>query len=80
MKDQERDILRKIILELIKKGHTHYTEIERKTIATHLCFATSNTVRKQFHHYLLSNSYVERVSRGVYKLTSKGEKLLEVLT
>jgi len=26
------------------------------------------------------NGYVERVSRGVYKITQKGEKLLEILT
>ena len=79
MKDNERDVLRKAILELVKKGHVHYTDIEKKACATCLSFATSNTVRKQFYHYLLLNGYVERVSRGVYKITSKGEKLLEIL-
>ena len=79
MKDQERGVLRKTILELVKKGHVHYTDIEKKACATRLRFATSNTVRKQFYHYLLSNGYVERVSRGIYKITQKGEKLLEVL-
>ena len=78
-KDQERDVLRKTILELVKKGHVHYTDIEKKACATCLSFATSNTIRKQFYHYLLPNDYVERVSRGVYKVTSKGEKLLEIL-
>jgi len=57
----------------------HYTDIEKKTVATRLRFATSNTVRKQFYHYLLPNGYLERVSRGVYKITSKGEKLSEIL-
>ena len=42
-------------------------------------FATSNTFRKQFYDYLLPNGYVERVSRGIYKITPKGEKLLEIL-
>jgi len=79
MKNQERDVLRKIILALVKKGHVHYTDIEKKAVATCLRFATSNTVRKQFYHYLLLNGYVERVSRGVYKITSKGEKLSEIL-
>jgi len=79
MKDQERDILRRTILELVKKGHVHYTDIEKKAVGTCLRFATSNTVRKQFYHYLLPNGYVERVSRGVYRITSKGEKLLEIL-
>jgi len=80
LKDQERDVvLCKTILELVKKGHVHYTDIEKKAVATCLRFATSNTVRKQFYHYLLVNGYVERVSRGIYKITSKGEKLLEIL-
>jgi len=79
MKDNERDVLRKAILELVKKGHVHYTDIEKKACATCLSFATSNTVRKQFYNYLLPNGYVERVSRGIYKITQEGEKLLEVL-
>ena len=57
----------------------HYTDIEKKAVATCLRFATSNTVRKQFYHYLLINGYIERLSRGVYKITPKGEKLLEIL-
>jgi len=79
MKDMERDVLRKTILELVKKGHVHYTDIEKKACATCLHFATSNTIRRQFYHYLLANGYVERVSRGVYRITQKGEKLLDVL-
>jgi DNA-binding PadR family transcriptional regulator len=80
LKDPERDALRKCILKLLKKGHVHYTDIEKKAVATCLRFATSNTIRKQFYHYLLPNGYVERVSRGVYRITEKGEKLLEILT
>ena len=80
MKDPEREILRKTILELVKKGHVHYTDIEKKAVATCLRYATSNTVRKQFYHYLLVNGYVERVGRGTYRITEKGEKLLEILT
>lgn len=80
MKDQERDVLlRKTVLELIKKDHVHYMDIEKKACASCLSFATSNTIRKQFYHYLLPNEYVERISRGIYKITQKGEKLLEIL-
>jgi len=79
MNDQEGDVLRRTILELVEKGYLHYTDIEKKAVATCLCYATSNTVRKQFYHYLLPNGYVERVGRGVYKITQKGEKLLEIL-
>jgi predicted transcriptional regulator len=76
---QKRDVLGKTILELVKKGHVHYTDIEKKAVAICLSFATCNTVRKQFYHYLLANGYVERVSRGLYKITPKGEKLFEIL-
>jgi len=51
-----------------------------KTVATCLRFATSNTFRKQFYDYLLPNGYIERVSRGIYKITEKGEKLFNILT
>jgi len=64
---------------LVKRSHVHYTDIEKKAVATCLGFATSNKVRKQFYHYLLTNGYVERVSRGVYKITQKGGRLLEIL-
>jgi predicted transcriptional regulator len=80
LKDHERDVLRRTILELVKKGHVHYTDIEKKACATCLRFATTNTIRKQFYHYLLENDYVERVSRGIYKTTQKGERLLEILS
>jgi predicted transcriptional regulator len=79
LKDHERDVLRRTILELVKKGHVHYTDIEKKACATCLSFATSNTVRRQFYHYLLPNRYIERVNRGVYIITARGEKLLEIL-
>jgi predicted transcriptional regulator len=57
-----------------------YRDLEEKAVATRHRFATSNTVKKQFYHYLLANGYVERVSRGAYRITQKGEKLLEILT
>ena len=79
VKDHKRDVLRRTILELVKKGHVHYTDIEKKACATCLRFATSNTIRKQFYNYLLPNGHLERVGRGIYKITQKGEKLLEIL-
>jgi len=78
MKDLEGDVLRKTILELVKKDHVHYPDIEKKAVATCLRFATSNTIRKQFNNHLFVNGYVERVRR-VYKITLKGGKLLEIL-
>lgn len=80
MKNEERDILRKIILGLIIKGHTHYTDIEKKAVSTCINFVTSNTFRKQFYDYLVAKGYIRRVSRGVYAVTERGQKLLEILS
>ena len=80
MKDRERDLLRKTILELVKKGHVHYTDIEKKAVATCMPFVTTNTFKAQFYKYLVANGYIERVSRGVFTITEKGEKLLEILS
>lgn len=79
MKDCERDILRKNILELLAKGHVHYTDLEKKVCGLCLPFATTNTFKFQLA-YLLKNGFIERVSRGIYATTEKGEKYLVLLT
>jgi hypothetical protein len=38
MKDMERDVLRRTILELVKKGHVHDTDIEKKAQGAILSF------------------------------------------
>ena len=78
MKDRERDVLRKNILELLTKGCVHYTDLEKKVCGTCLPFATTNTFKSQLH-YLLSNTYIIRISRGIYQITSKGQKYLVLL-
>jgi len=80
MTDQDRDALRKCVLELLKKGAAHFTDIEKKAIATCKPFITSNTFKTQFYDYLFANGYISRVSRGVFTITSKGERLLELLS
>lgn len=79
MNDQDRDQLRKTILELISKGYTHFTEIEKRACASCFSFATSNTVKRQFYGYLLQQGYITRISRGIYALTDKGKSLLALL-
>jgi len=79
VKDRERDILRRTILELLTKGCLHYTDLDKKVCATCHSFATTNTFKSQLH-YLLSNEYIDRIARGVYQITSKGEKYLALLT
>ncbi len=79
MKDRERDVLRKTILEVLSKGHVHYTDLEKKVTATCYSFATTNTFKRQLR-YLLDNSYVQKVTRGVYRITPKGQNFLVLLT
>ena len=76
--DLKREILRLTILELLEKSCMHYTELEKKVNASGHPFATTNTFKSQLD-YLLKNGYVNRVSRGVYKITPKGEKYLNLL-
>ena len=77
--DMKRDILRRTILELLTKGSVHYTDLEKKVCAAGYLFATTNTFKTQLH-YLLSNGYLERIARGIYKMTQRGEKYLSLLT
>lgn len=79
MNDRERDLLRWRILESVRRGCVRWTAIEKRVCSSCFGFATSNTVRRQFYGYLLAYGYVERVCRGRYTLTCKGETLLELL-
>jgi DNA-binding PadR family transcriptional regulator len=79
MKDRERDLLRKTILEMLLKGHVHYTDLEKKVTATCYSFATTNTFKRQLR-YLLDSKYVQRIARGIYQITVKGQNYLVLLT
>ena len=78
--DMKRDLVRKTILTEIKNGSTRYTDIKDVVIVKCKDLASSNTVKKQFYKYLIPQGYVERVKRGKYRLSEKGEKLLAVFT
>jgi DNA-binding PadR family transcriptional regulator len=78
MKDRERDVLRRTILEILAKGYVHYTDLDKKVCATCHPFATTNTFKSQLH-YLLTNGYVARIARGVYQVTGRGENYLALL-
>lgn len=76
--DMKRDTLRRTILELLVKGSIHYTELDKKVCISCHPFATTNTFKTQFK-YLLNNNYIIRIRRGIYKITPKGEKYLNLL-
>jgi predicted transcriptional regulator len=76
--DVKRDTLRSTILELLANGKIHYTNLEKKVCALGHSFATTNTFKSQFQ-YLLQTGHAQRISRGIYKITPKGEKYLALL-
>ena len=73
----KRDILRRIILELLTKDDLNYTVLEKQVCAISHQFITINTFKLQLR-YLLENGFVYRVSRGVYKISVKGKKYLDI--
>ncbi|MFZ7138002.1 MAG: hypothetical protein ACOWW1_06250 [archaeon] len=75
LRERERDILRKTILKLLEKSNMNYTRLEKRVNASGYRFATTNTFKAQLQ-YLLNNKHIKRVSRGVYQITSKGQKYL----
>ena len=79
MKEWERDVLRRTILDILAKGCVHYTDLDKKVCATCHSFATTNTFKSQLH-YLLNNGYITRIARGIYEITPKGKKYLILLT
>ena len=76
--DMKRDILRRTILELLAKDSVHYTDLEKKVCTSGHSFATTNTFKSQLH-YLLCNNYIDKIARGVYKMTPRGERYLSLL-
>ena len=76
---EEQDLLDKMILETLSKGHIHWTDLEKRVIATCRAFATRGRFDNRLR-YLLKKGYVKRVSRGIYKVTEGGRKYMDVLS
>ena len=70
MKDKERDLMRKLILEMVDKGHVHWTDLKKKTLGTCYPFATDATFAAQIH-YLLDVGMIQRENRGTYAISEK---------
>lgn len=78
MKDEEQDLMRKIILEMVKKGHVHWTDLKKKVLGSCHPFATDATFSSQMR-YLLHKGFIQREARGIYCITQAGEKYLEIM-
>ena len=71
MNDEERDVLRHEILAALKPGPQNYTVLEKKVIASCHHFATRTAFSGQLR-YLLKKGCIEKITRGKYRITSKG--------
>jgi len=75
---EEQDMMDKIILKTLKKGRVHWTDMEKKVLAT--CHPSATRTRFDNRlRYLLKKGYIERVSRGIYHITESGEKYMEII-
>jgi len=74
----EQDALDKTVLNILTKGKFCWTDLEKKVLATCFPWATGGRFHARLN-YLRSRDYVRRVARGVYEITDKGRKYLEIL-
>jgi len=75
---EEQDMMDKIILKTLKRGRVHWTDMEKKVLAT--CHPSATRTRFDNRlRYLLKKGYIERVSRGIYQITESGEKYMEII-
>ena len=78
MKAEERDQMCKVILEMVSKGHVHWSDLHKKVLGSCYPFATPATFASQLR-YLLSKGFVRRENRGIYRITQAGKKYLEIM-
>ena len=65
----------KVILTALKRGDVRWTVLEKKVLTTCHSLATRTRFDNRLR-YLLKKEYIERVSRGIYRITEKGEKYM----
>jgi predicted transcriptional regulator len=75
---EEQDMMAKVILAALRRGHVRWTVLEKKVLTTCHSLATRTRFDNRLR-YLLKKEYVERVSRGIYRITEKGEKYMQVI-
>jgi predicted transcriptional regulator len=75
---EEQDMMDKVILATLKRGDVRWTVLEKRILTTCHSLATRTRFDNRLR-YLLKKEYIERVSRGVYRITEKGTKYMQVI-
>jgi predicted transcriptional regulator len=71
--------MRKLILEMVDKGHIHWTDLKKKILGTCYAFATDATFAAQIR-YLLNVGMIHKESRGIYVISDKGQQYLKIMS
>jgi len=81
MNDQQRDTLRKTILETLMKKRTGWTDLKKKVLGSCHPFATDRTFTNQMK-YLEMRGYIKKLgekrSLAPYEITEKGKVQLSL--
>jgi len=75
---EQQDMMDKTILNALRKGHVHWSDLEKTVIATCHSWSTRSRFDNRLR-YLLKKGYIERTSRGIYRVTESGEKYMEII-
>jgi predicted transcriptional regulator len=75
---EEQDMMDKVILAALSRGDVRWTVLEKKVLTTCHSLATRTRFDNRLR-YLLKKEYIMRVSRGVYRITEKGTKYMQVI-
>ena len=75
---EQQDMMDKTILLTLSRGHIHWSDLEKKVLGTCHPWSTSSRFDARLR-YLLKKGFIERVSRGIYHITEKGEKYMQII-
>jgi hypothetical protein len=75
---EEQDRMDKVILAALKRGDLRCTVLEKKVLTTCHSLATRTRFDNRLR-YLLKKEYIMRVSRGVYRISEKETKYMDVI-
>jgi hypothetical protein len=82
VKDWERDVLRRTILELLADNRVCWTDLKKKVLGSCYPFATDNTFKHQMNYLLRANYIIklgEKGARAPYEITQRGRLQLSLL-
>jgi len=76
---EQQDLMDKAVLRnLARVDYARWTELEKRVLRINEEFVSSHRFRLRVK-YLLERGLIEKINKGVYRITDAGRKYLEVL-